>query len=406
MRFPLLGLALGALLAPSLAIAQGAGELRGTVTDSAGAPVPLADVVVQPSGLRARTDEAGAFRFRNVPARRVQLLVRRIGFTPYQDSVVVERGRSVVVAVRLNPRAQVLAQVRVMDQNVCDLTSLEGFECRRNVGVGEYRDEAELRALNALHWADLIDGIPTLRRIDTIGPYGRTWVPAAQPSRCVRTIYNGQPLLTSPRNGRGAATPDEIWMPEDVVALEYYDNIRKVPAHYQRWAWPRQEREGCGLLVYWLKGASSEPPESWRRNWARFVAVLRPYGMQGLLEHNPNPIAFNGAFTREVQWRGVVDAVTITDDGAQVRMKMPRETIPASDGSQVPLEYIEFLCPRSNQRCAGFFDDVQGKEILFRTNLVSRTRDNQTIIRIVGTGDARRVEVEAYNGSFLRVLDR
>ncbi len=406
MRPHLLRLALIALLAPSLAAAQGAGELRGTVTDSTGAPVPLADVVVEPSGLRARTDESGTFRFRNVPARRVQLLVRRIGFAPYQDSVDVARGRSVVVAVRLNPRAQVLAQVRVMDQNVCDLTSLEGFECRRNVGVGEYRDEAELRALNARHWADLVDGIPTLRRIEAIGPFGATWAPAAQPSRCLRTIFNGQPPMNSPRNGRRALTPDEIWMPEDVVALEYYDNIRKVPAHYQRWAWPREEREGCGLIVYWLKGASSEPPESWRRNWARFVAVLRPYAMQGMLENHPDPISFNGVFTREVQWRGVVDAVTITDAGAEVRMKMPRQTIPASDGRPVPLEFIEFLCPRSNQRCAGFFDDVQGKEILFRTNLVSRTRDNQTIIRIVGTGDARRVEIEAYNGSFLRVMDR
>ena len=260
-------LALALFAAPAIAGAQGSGELRGTVTDSTGAPVALADVVVEPSGLRARTDESGAFRFRGVPARRVQLLVRRIGFVPYQDSVTVERGRSVVVAVQLSVRAQVLSQVRVMDQNVCDLTSLEGFECRRNVGVGVYRSEAELLALQPRYWADLLDGIPTLRRAERLGPNGRDWMPVAMPSRCDRRVFNGQPEQTrvgaqsfGAVNGRALAA-DDIWQPEDVVAVEYYDNIRKVPAAYQRFAWPREEREGCALIVYWLKGASSEPPE-------------------------------------------------------------------------------------------------------------------------------------------------
>jgi hypothetical protein len=405
MRPHLKSLALAVLLVPAMVAAQGSGELRGTVKDSSGAPVPLADVVIEPGGQRVRTDESGTFRFRSVPARRVALLVRRIGFTPYQDSVMVERGRTVVVDVKLSTRAQVLSQVRVMDQNVCDLTSLEGFECRRNVGVGFYRDEAELIALNARNWADLLDGIPTLRRRERLGPMGVDWMPAPMPSRCLRRVFNGQPELNNyglPRS----LSPDDIWQPEDVVALEYYDNIRKVPSQYQRFAWPREEREGCGLIVYWLKGASTEPPESWRRNWTTFGNVLRQYGMQGMLENNPDPISFNGVFTREVQWRGVVENVTVNDEGALVRMKMPRQMIRAGDGQQVPMEFVEFLCPRSNQRCAGFFQDLKGKEIQFRTNLVSRTRDNQTIIRIVGTGNARRVEVEAYNGSFLRIIER
>lgn len=396
-------LALAAAFVPALASAQGAGELRGTVTDSSGAPVPLADIVVEPSGLRARTDETGTFRLRTVPARRVALLVRRIGFQPFQDSVTVERGRAVEVQVRLLARPQVLAQVRVVDQNVCDLTSLEGFECRRNIGVGVYRDEAELLALNPRNWADLVDGIPTLRRVDRVGPLGLDWVPAAMPSRCLRRLFNGQPEMEALGPGLRA---DDIWQPEDVVGIEYYDNIRKVPARYQPFAWPRGVSEGCDLIVYWLRGASSEPPENWRRNWARFASALRPYGVQGKLEGNQDPTSFNGVFTREVQWRGIVDTVVVSDSGATVRMRMPRQTILAADGSQVPMEFVEFHCPRTNQRCAGFFDDVTGREILFRTNLVSRARDNQTLVRIVGSGNARRVEIDAYNGSFLRVIER
>lgn len=54
--------------------------------------------------------------------------------------------------------------------------------------------------------------------------------------------------------------PDEFWKPEDVVAIEYYDSGRKVPAPYRQyfsWDTPLD----CALIVYWLRGAEKgEPP--------------------------------------------------------------------------------------------------------------------------------------------------
>jgi hypothetical protein len=389
---------------PTTAIAQGAGELRGTVSDSSGTPVQFADIVLEPGGERVRSDSSGAFRFRAVAARTHLIRVRRIGFRPYEDSVTVERDRSVTVAVRLSARAQVLAAVRVIDQDICDLTSLEGFECRRAAGIGEYRDEAEILALDARHWADLVDGIPTLRRADRQSRWGLDWTTAPMPSRCLRRLFNGQPESEQPGAGRGDPAPDDIWQPQDVIAIEYYDNIRRVPAAYQRFAWPREEREGCALIIYWLRGASSEPPENWRRDWRRFARALAPYGVQGRLESSADATAFNSIFSREVQWRGVLESVTQISDGLRVAVRMPRLTVPVTDGTAIPMERVEFTCPRDNSRCAGFAPALVGKEILFRTTLVNRSRDDGPLVRIVGSGSERRVLIEAHSGSLMRVV--
>ena len=128
--------------------------------------------------------------------------------------------------------------------------------------------------------------------------------------------------------------------------------------------------------------------------------------MQGMLETNPDPISFNGVFTREVQWRGVLEDATPHPEGVLVRVKMTRNTVPAADGKRIPLEFVEFVCPRANPRCVGFEQENVGKEILFRTNLTTRDRDNTTLIRIEGSGSDRRVVIDAYGGSFLRVIDR
>ncbi len=46
---------------------------------------------------------------------------------------------------------------------------------------------------------------------------------------------------------------DMVWRPLDVVAIEYYDDYRKVPARYRYHAFT--EEGVCELIIYWLRGA-------------------------------------------------------------------------------------------------------------------------------------------------------
>jgi hypothetical protein len=50
--------------------------------------------------------------------------------------------------------------------------------------------------------------------------------------------------------------PDEVWSPNDVIALEMYAEYRDVPGPYRGAAWPVDSPQPCVLLIYWLRGAA------------------------------------------------------------------------------------------------------------------------------------------------------
>jgi hypothetical protein len=240
-------------LVPATGHAQ---AIQGTVVDSAGRPLPGALVILAPADTRTTTDERGRFTVRAASGARHVLRVVLIGFRPHEERVEAGRfARPVRVVLRRMP--QLLDTVRVSDQDVCDPTSLRGFECRRAAGEGVFRDAGELRALKPMHWADMFDGIPGMRRVMRMGPHGLEWRPAAPPSRCYNELFNGQPPMEAgPDLGY---KPDELWRPNDVVALEVYDEYSKVPVRYQRYAWPPFAPQ-CGLIIYWLRGADPGVP--------------------------------------------------------------------------------------------------------------------------------------------------
>lgn len=238
-------------------------SVEGTVTDSAGAPLADAVVILERAGqesaggLRATTDARGRFRFAYVPYGDHVLRVRLIGYRPFTLAVRVSRGGVIERRVALQRTPQLLAGVRIVDQNACDATSLAGFECRRAAGIGMFRDAGELRAMRPRYWAEMLDGMPGIRRTMTVGPYGPDWKVAPPAGRCIKELWNGQPPMTI--DGEAPFQPDEFWKPEDVVAIEYYDSGPKVPARYRQyfsWDTPLD----CALIIYWLRGAERGLP--------------------------------------------------------------------------------------------------------------------------------------------------
>ena len=82
--------------------AAGAQVVRGRVVDSAGAPVPLAQVRVVPQGAAAITDRSGDFILGPLSAGNYSLAIRRFGFNPDTVAVAVPLGDS-VLTIRLIP---------------------------------------------------------------------------------------------------------------------------------------------------------------------------------------------------------------------------------------------------------------------------------------------------------------
>lgn len=85
------------------------------------------------------------------------------------------------------PRRRSIRCARV-SQNACDNRTLLGFECRRQSGIGHFRDANELAALDAEQLIDLARDLPGIRPGNGLGPNGLTeLVPWPRPSRCLRS---------------------------------------------------------------------------------------------------------------------------------------------------------------------------------------------------------------------------
>ncbi len=229
--------ALAFVLTTSAAHAQG---LRGTVRDTGGRPLEGAELAIANSTARARTDSLGRYAFPRLTAGRYALSVRRITFTPLDTTVIVPTsgwGTADLVMQRLPLLAEVRARAM---QDSCDPNTLDGFACRVQAGVGYYRDAAELKALNPQQFSAMFHGFPGIRPQMVRSRYGDTWQPGVRPSRCLKRLINGRPPLLDL----------EWWNPDDVVAVEYYDDYRKIPLAF------RQFMDGfCDLVVYWLYNA-------------------------------------------------------------------------------------------------------------------------------------------------------
>src|ERR1700734_1825940 len=81
------------------------GSVSGTVTDSTGAVIPGATVVISNpvSGLSrtATSDSSGAFQFFNLPFNPYHLAVNEAGFQPFSRQIAVNSNVLVTVAVAL-----------------------------------------------------------------------------------------------------------------------------------------------------------------------------------------------------------------------------------------------------------------------------------------------------------------
>jgi iron complex outermembrane receptor protein len=106
-----------ALLAALPALAQtGTGTLTGTVSTTAGQPVPFATVAVLNSTLGATADQGGAFTLKNVPAGRQTVAVSSVGYATRTQTVNLTSGQSAALTFTLPASTAGLGEVVVTAQ--------------------------------------------------------------------------------------------------------------------------------------------------------------------------------------------------------------------------------------------------------------------------------------------------
>src|SRR2546429_885919 len=92
------------LLALALLLGSTSGDtLSGRITDSDGAPIPSAAVLISELHRVATSGADGAFRLADVPPGEYTLIVRHVGFAPFAREVAVHGPTTLTVTLRRAP---------------------------------------------------------------------------------------------------------------------------------------------------------------------------------------------------------------------------------------------------------------------------------------------------------------
>jgi len=220
------------------------------VMDSAGRPIRGAEVIAIREDRSVRTDAEGRFAITRLPWGQIVVMVRLPGWRAAEKAVTIGDAGEAQVEFRLNRVIQLVDTLRIVSHDGCAAYRLDGFECRRRAGIGQFRGPEELGALRPVYWSDLFEGFTGLRRVPFVNHRrDRDWtVMSTAGWRCLKVGMNGREPTARETNIE----------PRDIYAIEYFDVYDRVPEPYKRLSWPGDQREPCSLIMYWTKAWVAE----------------------------------------------------------------------------------------------------------------------------------------------------
>jgi TonB-dependent Receptor Plug Domain/Carboxypeptidase regulatory-like domain len=208
------------------------GVLHGVVVDSAdGALLENVDILVETLRKVARSDASGRFTLTKMPAGQAELMIRRIGYKPQQQTIVLSGGGNDSVKVVLVAQPEILKAMAVDEVERHHRQGIEDFYVRRTQGIGTFITREQLEDLQATQPTEALRNVPGVQ-------IGRT----RNGNSTVRFTGTGS------INHRDC--PPTLWLDGQRVPNMELDQI------------PAQDIEGIELY----RGASTTPAQFWQGN--------------------------------------------------------------------------------------------------------------------------------------------
>ena len=229
-------LVLGIAIPGAGAVAQPASaSLRVDVVDTAGAPIPHADVVLRALRVATRTHASGRAELDSLRPGATLLAVRRRGYVPDTQTLVLRAGQRTTVTVTLESAAA------LMDTLIADAQALRDkmadFEKRRAMGIGLFVTRALIEERRPIALRDLLRTLPEVAVLNPGIKFMRT-----AGSDCLPEYYvDGAPV-------RSISVDD--FTPNEIEGIELYRGPSEVPAHLL------SRRSACGLVMIWTRSPS------------------------------------------------------------------------------------------------------------------------------------------------------
>ncbi len=215
-------------------------QVTGTVKGSAGAPVPEAEVTLIERATTLRrpvaTDAQGRFELRDVPAGRLTVRVRRLGYQPRTVDVVVgATAPTTFLKIIVTPAPAQLEEVLVDAAPSGRLREFYDHRQQRQ-SFGRFLELADIRRIAPRSPSDLFRSVPgiTIRAATTGGNTIR--IRGCQPTVWV----DGQRIP--------GAELDDVIQPNDIGGIEFYPSSSGIPPQYLD-----PSNRLCGLILVWTR---------------------------------------------------------------------------------------------------------------------------------------------------------
>jgi hypothetical protein len=243
------------LAAPVSAQTQGP-VVTGLVRDSAGRPIPGAEVFVGKTDKPVTTNEAGRFRVAGAPSGPQWVAARRIGYAPVRRSVRIMRDETQQVDLVMTALPLTLPELKVVEQSGMKNRRLEDFWQRSRFAYGgRFITGEDLERRNPVTLAQVVrQYLPNAaltnveRSPDDQGPMWGYQQTAVYGSRMGRRC--------APAVSVDGSMASDMWTVEDIPVglvggLEIYrPRWSEMPTEY---SFTSGRAMQCGLVVVWTK---------------------------------------------------------------------------------------------------------------------------------------------------------
>lgn len=208
-----------------------AGFAGQVLADSSERPILDAEVLFPGLSISVRTDTSGRFRLSEIPAGVHRVVVRKLGFAPFEAPVYFTGGRIAQRRVLLS-RLTTLDTARITaDAAVSRLP--RSFEDNRNVGLGHFITRADLEMYDGASLQLVLSRIPSLALVS--GRQGQAWIQSNRSRSLLNRCPPPRPLTAPPVVGGSSYCVDRSeasrGMKSGCYARVYFDGVLMNPGY-------------------------------------------------------------------------------------------------------------------------------------------------------------------------------
>ena len=242
---------------------QATGDFRGRLVTPRGQPISGASIAVAESDSILTSGPDGRFEVRDLPAGRLSVRIRAIGFRPFGAAFALSSDRRLIdTTLVLQPAGQILDSVVVAGKApVFQAGKMIDVERRMKSGFGRFltpsqlRDplqgglDVQLRRFGRMRLVPLCRGIGlgavSTTHIESPVP---VFCPGQKLVGCFMAVYLDGALFWSPDMGDFAQPPDlSKFNPLDLEAVEVYRSAAELPIEYGG------TNAACGVVLLWTR---------------------------------------------------------------------------------------------------------------------------------------------------------